>query len=90
MRRTVTSLYCSNIYLSYPSKYWIFYLLHWSELNNWLVWRMHPTLRYGREDKYPHMLLVLDLLKLVLLEPNYSTQSNALKKKSRFPEGQFK
>ena len=40
----------------------------WSVLNNWLVWRMRPSLPSGGEDKYPHLLLVLSQLCLVLIE----------------------
>ena len=36
-----------QIYLMCPSKNWIFLLLYWSELNNWLVWRMRPPLRFA-------------------------------------------
>ena len=66
-------------------------LLHWSELNNWLLWRKRPSLRSEREDKYPHMLLILGWWRLVLFEPIYSTQTNAITEKySGFSEGLVK
>ena len=33
--------------------------LNWSDLNIWLVWRMRPLLRSGREDTNPPELSVL-------------------------------
>ena len=37
-----------------------------------------PPLRYEREDKYLHMLLVSGGLGLVLFEPSYSVQTIAV------------
>ena len=62
----------------------LFLLLWQSELNNWLVWSIRPLLRSGRKDNYPHMLLVSGCLSLVLVERNYSTQTNAVTKNSVF------
>ena len=36
-----------------PRKFDFFYL-HWSELKNWLMWRMRPSLRSEKKYKYPH------------------------------------
>ena len=32
-------------------------ILHLLVLNNWLVWQMRPPLRFGGEDKNPHILV---------------------------------
>ena len=75
--------------MSYSSKNWIFWLLHWSELKNWLVYKMHPPLCFAPfrgKYKYPYMLLALGCWSLVLLEPSYSTQTNAKTKNPVFRE----
>ena len=44
-----------------PLKKLIFFIVLVS-IENWLVWRMRPSLRSKREDGYLHMLLVLRLI----------------------------
>ena len=43
---------------------------HWSSLKNWLVKRMRPQLRSGREDKYLRVLLVFGWWSLDFFEPS--------------------
>ena len=63
-----------------------FRLFHWSEFDicNWLVWRMSPPHRSGREDKYPHTFSVFSWWSLVFFEPSYSIQTNAVIKNPVF------
>ena len=44
---------------------------HWSKLKNWLAWRKGPLLFYGKEDKYPHILLAWGWWSLVLFQSCY-------------------
>ena len=40
-------------------------LLHWLELNNWLVWTICFHFISVGEDKYPHMLMVIGLMEKI-------------------------
>ena len=81
MQRPVASqrsLYCSHIYLGYPSKYLNFTFrigLSWITGNCGGC-----LLRSGKKDKNPHLLLDLGWWSLVLFEPSYSTQTKSIRK----------
>ena len=85
IRWNLASLYWSSIYLSCPSKYWNF--SHWIDLSWVTGWCGGCALRSGMEDKYSNMLSVLGGWNLVLYEPSYFTQINALTQKSGFARG---
>ena len=65
-----------------PLEILYFHLLHWSDLNNWFVWKM--PLRSGVEDNYPHMFLEVDWWSSVLFESSYSTHPNRIIRNSIF------
>ena len=54
-------------------------LLHWLELNNWLVRRRHTSVRSVREVRYPHMLVVLDLMELKLRKRGLTSLFQSIK-----------